>query len=167
MISKIFILILMCVFSTIIFSQEKIEDLPREKIKALGKWEVIPSLTAKVEKKNKRKKGFTKRVKNSSKPVLNLEKEDEALVVYNKDRKSSGTINGTLIINFKDKGDEKDLIKDFPIKKIRLEKKIKFGIYKVKAGNDIEQVVENLKKDPRIKSVEVEVLSSNGGLVPQ
>lgn len=159
-------LFIIVLFSTTVFSEEKVEDLPREKTKSLGKWEVVPSLVTKEEKK-KRKKTFTKRVRNMDKPVLNLEKEDEALVVYNKERRSSGTVNGTLIINLADNNDERDILKDFPLRKIRLEKKIRFGFYKIKSGNDIDQVVENLKKDPRIKSVEVEVISSRGSLKPQ
>ncbi len=170
-ITKVMILFSMMIFSMPIFSQEKIEDLPREKNKSLGKWEVVPSLTSKEdnkqERKSRRKRSFTKRNRNKNVPVLTLEKEDEALVVYNKNRRSTGTVNGTLIVNLKDIGDERDLLRDFPIKKMRLEKRIKLGIYKVKAGNDIEQVVNNLKKDPRVKSVEVEVITNTGGLKPQ
>lgn len=159
--------LIVLIFSSTIFSQDKIEDLPREKTKSLGKWEVVPSLISKEEKNKKSFKSFAKRTQKTNKPVLNIEKEGDEIVVYNKERRSSGTVNGTLLISLVDNNDERDLLQDFPLKKIRLEKKIKFGIYKIKAGNDIDQVVEILKKDPRIKSVEVEVISSKGGLKPQ
>lgn len=176
MFKKICLLFLLVFTSLNIFSEEKIEDLPREKSSSLGKWEVVPAVKSVEEKKFKGdksevrlrrdKKVFVRKARNKSRPLLSVDSEDEAQVVYNPDRKSLGTVNGTIIVNLVNPADEKDLLKEFPLKKLRLERKIKVGIYKVKAGNDINQVAENLKKDPRVKSVEVEVISNSGGLKP-
>jgi hypothetical protein len=175
-INKIFLFFIMICISLNVFSEESIENLPREKSKSLGKWEVIPTLKTIDNKKVKIKstdvllkrgqKVYVKRVHNKNRPLLALESDDESQVVYNPKRKSVGTVNGTLVIKLSNIADEKSLLLDYPLKKIRLEKKIKFGIYKVKAGNDIAQVYENLTKDSRVKNVEIEVISNTGGLKP-
>ncbi|MBC7713565.1 MAG: hypothetical protein H7177_09505 [Rhizobacter sp.] len=172
-----FLILMVCILLSFeVFSEEAIENIPREKTKILNNWEVVSGLKSVNEKKYKgsqkeifkKQKGqvMLKRTRRKGQALLNVENEDEAQVVYNPKRRASGTIDGTLIIYFNQMVDQKEVLKNFPIKKMRQEAGLKFGIYKVKAGNDIEKVVEDLKKDPRVNNVEVEVLSSNRSIKP-
>ncbi|MFA6236750.1 MAG: hypothetical protein WC635_05425 [Bacteriovorax sp.] len=173
---RLFILWLTLSFSLNVFSQgnsdnPNIDDIGREKSVAINKnWEVVTGLKKIHRKKFKGKNSevyhqskdsvFVKKKRDTTKPLLTLENEDEEQVVYNPKRKQFGAITGTLVINLNSLSDLKNILDEYPIKQIRLEKKLSLVIVKVKKGNDIEAVFSNLKKDTRIQNAEVEIISN-------
>jgi hypothetical protein len=148
-----------------------VAGLPREKSEVLNSnWEVVPSLKTVHPKKFKGRRAevqhensdkvYVKRQRNTNTPLLQIESEDEAQVVYNPKRKRIGSISGAIILNLANSSDLNNILKDYPLSKIRLEGKIRVAIVKVKAGNDLATVVKNLKADKRIKNVEIEIVSN-------
>lgn len=157
-------------FSFNTYSQA-VDQIPREKSPALNpKWEVIPTLSTVPLKKFKGNETqihhktkdyvFLKRIRNTNKPLLTIENEDESFVVYNPKRKTVGTVSGVIVLNLKQINSFDSLLNDYPIKKIRLEKNMSFALVKVKKGFDIAKIFNDLKHDSRIVSAEVEVISN-------
>ena len=182
MTGRITIILLSILITTNAFSQVSsdsqlhLENIPREKSEAIDKnWEVVPTIKSIHQKKFKGKKSeiyhqskdtvYVKKIRDIKQPLLNVENEDEAHIVFNPKKRQVGSISGAIIINFNQISDFENLIKDYPLKIIRVEKELSLAIVKVKKGNDIALIVSNLKKDPRVKNASVEINSNK--LMPQ
>lgn len=176
MVSRIIVIFLTLFLSLNLFSQVNLENIPREKSDAIDKnWEVIPTLKSIHQKKFKGNKSeiyhqskdtlYVKKIRDKNKPLLNIENEDESHIVFNSKKRQVGTISGAIILNFNQISEIENLLKDYPLKLIRLEKELSVAIVKVKKGSDIAQVQSDLSKDPRIKKATVEINSNK--LAPQ
>lgn len=169
----VFILTILSV-TNFVYPQSDVPDdiatLPREKSEVLkNDWEVVPTLKKISLKKFKGNKKqihhqnkdsvFYNSTADHSKPLLSNSTEDESQVVYNPKRNSVGSISGVLIINLNQKSDLENILSQYPIRKIHFEENLAVTLVKVKPGNDITKVYNDLKNDSRVKNVEIEISS--------
>lgn len=170
MITRFILFLLFSGLSLGLFAQS-LEQLPREKSKALkSNWEVVPSLKTIPLNKYKGDNSqvhhktpdqvFLKKLRSAKQPLLSTDSDEESLVVYNPKRKMTGSVSGAIILTLKDTSTFQSVLNDYPLKKIRLDRNIGLAIVKVKKGFDIEKIYNNLKSDSRVNNAEIEVVSA-------
>lgn len=80
-------------------------------------------------------------------------------VVYNPEQKKLGVVTRTLIVRYFKYKDLDSILQDYPIKLISVRNEISWAALKVSSDQDVFKIYKELKKDSRLKSITLEIIS--------